>query len=301
MDTVLLRSACFAAIIVLGYVLRRTGVFGPEAFRVLADVVMKVTLPCAIIVNFTGRALPPAMLGIVLIGLGSTLLAVAVAAVCVRRSPEEKAFAMVNWSGGNIGTFALPFVQSFLGAEGVMAASLFDVGNGTVCLGGSYSLACAAKDRGGFSLRLVAKKLSSSVAIITHITMTVLTLLHITLPSPVVECARIAANANVFLSMLMLGVGFKVEARRDQVGAITAALAVRYALAAAVSVACWYLLPFSHEVRLTVVVLLFAPAASANPVFTREMNGDVGLSSAISSVSCVTSVVIIVALLSILG
>ena len=37
---ILTRAGCFVAIILLGYTLRRTGVFGPETFGVLSKVVM---------------------------------------------------------------------------------------------------------------------------------------------------------------------------------------------------------------------------------------------------------------------
>ena len=52
MQDILIKAACYIGIIVLGYVLRRTGFFGPEAFGVLSKIVLKITLPCAIIFLF---------------------------------------------------------------------------------------------------------------------------------------------------------------------------------------------------------------------------------------------------------
>jgi len=48
------------------------------------------------------------------------------------------------------------------------------------------------------------------------------------------------------------------------------------------------------------VLLAFSPIASAVPAFTGEMKSDVGLSSAINSISIVCSIVIIVSLLMVL-
>ena len=59
---------------------------------------------------------------------------------------DAQAFHMLNLSGYNIGTFVIPFAQSFLGPMGVIAASLFDTGNSAICLGGAYSLASMVKD-----------------------------------------------------------------------------------------------------------------------------------------------------------
>ena len=66
MTAVLVRAGCFLAILVLGYVLRRVGVFGPEAFSVLSKVVIKLTLPAAIISSFVGKEIKPAMLIVML-------------------------------------------------------------------------------------------------------------------------------------------------------------------------------------------------------------------------------------------
>jgi hypothetical protein len=45
------------------------------------------------------------------------------------------------------------------------------------------------------------------------------------------------------------------------------------------------------------VILAFSPIASAAPAFTADMKGDVGLSSAVNSISIVCSIIFIVAIL----
>ena len=52
---------------------------------------------------------------------------------------------------------------------------------------------------------------------------------------------------------------------------------------------------------LALAVLVFAPLASANLPFTRELEGDVGLASAMSSVSILVSIVCMVTLLTFLA
>ena len=74
-------------------------------------------------------------------------------------------------------------------------------------------------------------------------------------------------------------------------------LLVRYGLAAVVALGCWFLLPFEFEVRLALMILAFSPIASAAPAFTAELKGDVGLASALNSVSILCSIAIILAIL----
>ena len=100
------------------------------------------------------------------------------------------------------------------------------------------------------------------------------------------------------LAMLMIGVGFKLElSDKKQVGTIAKLLTIRYSLAAIFSVLFYFVLPFELEVRQALVILAFSPIGSAVPGFTGEMKGDVGLSSALNSMTMVISIVIIVTLL----
>ena len=127
--------------------------------------------------------------------------------------------------------------------------------------------------------------------------MILLNLAKITLPSPVVSFAGLIGNANAFMAMLMLGVGFKLSGDRRQIGRIIRMLSVRYAVAALLALGSFYLLPFDLEIRQALMILAFSPIASAAPAFTEEMKGDVGLASAVNSLSIVISVVCIVGLL----
>ena len=133
MQDILEKAACYIAIIVLGFVLRRTGFFGPETFGVLSKIVMKITLPCAIIASSAGKSIDVTYLAIVLLGFGGGVLYMILAALVHRgRDKDDRAFAILNTPGYNIGTFALPFTQSFLGPVGVLTTSIFDVGNAFV-------------------------------------------------------------------------------------------------------------------------------------------------------------------------
>ena len=59
MEDILIKAACYVGIIILGYVLRKTGFFGPEAFGVLSKIVIRITLPTAIIASSAARLVLP--------------------------------------------------------------------------------------------------------------------------------------------------------------------------------------------------------------------------------------------------
>ena len=301
MQDILVKAACYISIIILGYVLRRRGFFGPETFGVLSKIVMKITLPCAIIASSAGKAIDISMLAITLLGFGGGVLYMLLAALVHKsKGKDEQAFAVLNTPGYNIGTFAMPFTQSFLGGMGVITTSLFDMGNAFICLGGAYGIAASVKEGSGFDLKRIIKGLATSIPFMTHLTMVVLNLLRLTPPAPIVGFAQIVGNGNAFLAMLMIGVGFNLSGERSQFGSIFRVLSVRYGLATVLALAFYFLLPFELEVRQALVILAFSPIGSAVPIFTAELKADVGLSSAINSISILMSIVIIVVLLIVL-
>ena len=298
---ILIQASCFVAIIILGYVLRRKNFFQASDFSVLSKIVLKITLPAAIVSGFSGKELDLAMLSLALIGLGGGILYILLAFLLnLKKGKEVQAFEIINTSGYNIGNFTLPFVQSFLGPVGVITTSLFDVGNACICLGGSYSIASVVKGNGKLSIVTIMKALLKSVAFDCYLIMIVLKLLHIPLPQPIISFAQIIANGNAFLAMLMIGVGFKLSGDKSQIRVIAKILLVRYSVAGLIAWSCYSFLPFALEVRQALVILAFSPIASAAPAFTEELKGDVGLSSAVNSISIICSIIFIVTFLLIL-
>lgn len=298
MEEVFTRALCFVAIIILGFVLRRIGFFSEGAFHTLSQIVIKITLPASIVKSFSGSTLEVSMLLVMGLGLGAGIVyTVAAYLVNLKKPKEQQAFDVVNLPGYNIGVFAMPFISSFLGSAGVVTTGIFDSGNAFVCLGGSYGIAASIKDGSGFSFKRIFKALATSVPFLVYIFMLILSLLKLTLPALVLECANIISSGNAVLAMLMIGVGFKLEAKKEQIGHLVKIVVMRYAIAAVIAAVFYFLLPLSLEVRQTLVLLAFAPIGAAVPGFTAQLKGDTGLSSAINSVCIIISIIIMVALL----
>ena len=299
---ILTRAGSFIAIIVLGYVLKKIGVFKEEDFGVLSKICIRITLPGAIITSFAGKEIDPSLLALLFLGIGCGVIYICLGFLLnLRASRERRAFEILNLLGYNIGCFTMPFAQSFLGPMGVIATSLFDSGNAFICLGGAFGVASSVKDGRGFDFKRIVKALSRSVPFVTYILMVLLNLLHIALPDVVLECAGIIGGANSFMAMFMIGVGFKLSlGNRSQLGQILKILLVRYGVAAVLALIFYFALPFDLQVRQALVILAFSPIGSAVPPFTAELGGDAGLSSAINSMAIVISILIYVVLLGVM-
>ena len=298
MQDILVKAACYIAIIILGFTLRRTGFFGPEAFGVLSKILLKITLPCAIISSNAGKAIDSSMLTIVLLSFGAGIAYMFLGSLAYRKKGKDsQAFGILNVPGYNIGTFAMPFTQNFLGPLGNITTSLFDVGNALICLGGAYGVAAAVKEGRGFDIKRIIKNLVTSVPCMTIVTMVILNLFSLTPPAPIVSFAQIIGNANAFMAMFTIGVGFNLSGDKSQIRDMVTILGLRYGLATVLALVFYFVLPFDLEVRQALVILAFSPIGSAIPAFTAELKGDVGLSAAINSVAIVISIVITVILL----
>ena len=303
MYSILVRASCFCAIILMGYILKRASFFKKEDFALLSKIVIRITLTCAIVNSFNGKSLDGGMLIMTLFGFLFGLLLVCASLFLNRKhGPEDRAFAVLNAAGVNIGNFVLPFAQSFLGGEAVIAVCLFDVGNSFFCLGGNYAIAASVRSGGGrFSLRTAAGALFKSIPLITYLAMTFLCLAGLTLPGPVTEFTGIVGSANPFLAMLMLGVGFNLSPDRKKLSQVTGILLTRFILGIGLSLAAWFCFPLPLAMRQALTILFLGPIASAAPAYTAQIGGDYELSSAVNSLSIVLSMLLIVLSLTVIA
>ena len=177
---ILTRAGCFVAIIILGYFLKKIGFFKESDFTILSRITLRITLPAAIITSFGGKEIDRSLLILVLLAILCGFIYIGIGFFSnLHHSKEKRAFDMLNLPGYNIGTFVIPFAQSFLGPMGVIATSLFDTGNAVICLGGAYSLASMVQDGSGFSPKRLLNSLLHSVPFVCYVIMLMMNLVKI--------------------------------------------------------------------------------------------------------------------------
>lgn len=291
---VLSKAIAFVAIIVLGYSLKRMHVFQKDDFYILSKIVIKITLPAAIITNFSQIRMDYSLLFMCVLGVVCNVILVLIGYFLnLKKSALDKGFAMINLSGYNIGNFTMPFVQSFLGPVGFAVTSLFDSGNSVMCTGMTYSLASSvAKTSEKTSKTAMLKTLFSSVPFDTYLIMTVLAVLQIQLPNIILSFASTAGGANAFLALFMIGIGFEVHlTEKEKLKTIIQILSVRFLISLLFAFGFYFIAPFSAEIKQALVLLMFGPISSVSPAFTGKIGGDIELASAINSISIVISII----------
>lgn len=301
MVEVLGKALSFILLIVLGYQLKKKGLFSPHDYQLVGKIVLNITLPGAVITSFAHFQMDHSLLLAVGIGLVGNVLMMLLALLLTRRdTPSAKMFYIFSLAGYNIGCFTMPFVQAFMTPFAVIAICMFDVGNSIMCTGMTYALTASCVGyadgrRDKFSVKNIGGKLLHSTPFVVYITMLVLALLDLHLPQPVYILTQIMGAANPFLSMLMIGMMFEISMDKQALAYVKELFAVRYLVAGAAAACFLYFTPFAREVNYVIALGFLAPCTIIGPLFIERLGGNVALASFFNSLSIVASVLIFTA------
>ena len=293
MTEVLLTAISFVLIILLGIIIRGLRMLPANAGDICKKLMMTFTMPAAIIINFTrSDNITGIFIWILLLGFLVNVFMLAVATVITRNRPDpERALYMMCLPSMNIGAFGIPFISTFLPPVGTVAASVFDAGNAIVCTGGGYAFTSAYLGGGNRLDPLdFLKKLVTSVPLMTYVVMFALSLAGIRLPAAAITLLQPTANANTFLAMLMLGLLFHMEFKRDYIVDIVKILVFRHLFSIPASLLAYFLLPFDLPIRQALVFAIMCPVSAVATMYTGLCGGDEGKASAANSISIILSV-----------
>lgn len=130
MIDILIKAGGFILIIMLGFALKTKGVCTREHGSFLSTIIMNITLPCSLLSSINNLEITPILLVALACGfLGNVITNLSGYLIQKKESPMTRALSMINSSGYNIGTFTLPFVQSFFPSNLIGYVCLFDTGN----------------------------------------------------------------------------------------------------------------------------------------------------------------------------
>lgn len=271
MENLLIKASGQLFIILLGYILKRRGIFRVEDARVLSKIIINLTLPGALIASFAAFQIQSEMLLLPVIAAAANLLLLWAGTMLSRgMSKERQALYMLNTTSYNIGTFVLPFAQSFLPSESLIAVSMFDAGNCPMNSGGAYAVVSAKMGGECVRLSFILKKMLTSVPFMTFLIMLSISLLGLRFPSPVYTIAGMFGQANAFLAMLMIGIMFDIKIGSGDDADVIKIIAVRYGFGAVAAALCFFLLPLPLIARQVTVLSLLAPIPSVTLAYCEK-------------------------------
>ena len=295
MDNSFAKVLSFAAFIVLGWILRRVGILKPEAFSAISGLVLNVTIPAVIITNLNGVRIEGVMLGVAALGLLSNVVLLAWALFLTRGigDRDRRDFMRLNLGGYSVGPFALPYVQAFYPTTGLITTCMFDVGNVLMSGGGTYAVIAGTRVRMPFfkTIAAIIGKLLRSGPLVTFAFVGILSAFSLRLPDAVITCTSVAAQANTFLCMIMIGESINLSMNAVKFGIIARMLAQRWIVCILIAIGFYFLLPFEEEVRRALTLTALSPIPAMSLIFTAKLGGDILMAANLSSLSVGCSII----------
>lgn len=298
METVLTKATGFLVIILIGYIMKKRGVFSKHDGQFLSKLIMQITLPAAVIAGFQGFEIDLNMVFIIFFGLGSNIIMLIVGYYAGRdKVAEVKAFYMLNTSTYNIGAFTVPFAQAFFTPVELGIVCLFDVGNAIMSLGLTFTAAHWITHRDEkVKILGVLKQLFSSIPLDVYLIMFLLSLFQVKLPQPIVTISSMIGNANGVIAMLMIGILFEINFSENAVRTMIKILFLRYGGAIVFALITWFL-PLPEMMRKILMFVYFSPILSIGPILCAKCGCSESEAAVLNSLTIPISMVCMVGIL----
>jgi len=305
MINVLCKALSFLIVIVVGYYLRHRDIVDKSFRDGVTKLALNVTLPAAVVSSFLSFEKNNMLFVLMLIGLLFNILLVFIGYFFSRNKERNiKIMYILNCPGYNIGSFSMPFIQGFLGPQGVVATCMFDTGNALMTCGGNYASCCAlAGTQSGekFGFGDFIKKLFHSIPFDTYVAAFLLAIFDIRLPQAFGNLISTVANANGFMAMLMLGLSLDFKIDKKYYKEVFEMLSVKYAAAIVLASVIYFIIPFDTVLKQVLTIIVFSPTSALVPAFTQKSGGNTEAAAFAGSVSIVISIVIMVVLITLIN
>jgi len=298
MNDILLNTLSLALMIVIGYLLKSYGYVKNGQPKLIMNIIMLVTLPCALIASFAGFEMDTSLYFVIALGfLFNIIVCIYALLASLKEHNDIKAFNILNMPGYNIGCFALPFIQTSLGSFGGIIVSMFDIGNSMVCTGLTYALASeivGKKEKN--RLNNFIKTMLSSVPFDVYMFMLFITITGIKLPDFVFTIAGKLGAGNAFLSMLLIGMLFEAQLEQYQIKHVLHILGTRFAASCCFAALIYFFAPVSEIIKHVLIITLFAPIPIITTIFTERCHADARLAGICASCAIPLSLIIMTGL-----
>ena len=293
-------SAVYLFVLFGGYALKRLGVFDSGDAKTLSKIIMKITLPAAILKGFAGVDFTVYLVRVALMAVVLNFFLLGSGVLFSRgKQPAERGLCVLNSNTFNCGNFAMPFLSAVVSAASFAAVCMFDMANAVFTFGPNIALAHKVMEggKGRVTAASVLRRMFREPTWDVYCVLIVTTLLGIPLPGFVLRVADLAGSANAFLGMLCIGILFELHLPKSDFGLIAGILARRYLICGAFAVFAFFILPIPAEMARTTAIVLMAPIANCAAMISVENGCDGTAAAVVNSFSMVISILCMVTML----
>lgn len=208
--------AMIILLIALGYILKKLKFFKASDGNVLATLVLNVTLPSLVIVNLNGTNLDLSLGWLPILMLLYGVIAKVFIIWLFKKNYNNQVRGTVGMMAAsvNIGLFAYPLVSKIWPETGLLYFGMIDIGTAIIMFGVTYFVGSYFNEAGDqFDFKKMGLKLITTVPLMTYMIMFILNIMSIKIPGKAIDFFDIISQANLPLSMILLGLflNFKIE------------------------------------------------------------------------------------------
>ena len=164
-------------------------------------------------------------------------------------------------------------------------------------LGGNFTLAANLnRKQEAMSLGDILRNLFGSIPFAVYLMTFLLAALGLQIPQQVLSITNIAANANPFLAMLMLGIMIDLRLQKQDIVDLFRLLGLRLFVSLLAALAFYYLLPVPLVMRQMLIICVFSPISVVAPVYAMRLGSTSSQVANLNSL-CILSNLLIMTLL----
>lgn len=283
------------SIIALGYLTKRLNIIQEKDGEGMARIIFNITLPSLIVNTFNTMKLDFSLVFLTLASFSFGILMSLIGVFAFKKESRTLRGTLTMLSPGfNIGLFAYPLVEAIWGTRGLKYFGMFDMGNSLIMFGACYILASYfAPNEDNIDLKVILKKLLTSIPLMTYIITLVINICGLHYPSAVIDISKILSKANAPLSLLLLGVYLNFSFGKAYWKNIGKVLSLRYTIGLAIGVSLFLILPFDSLFRYTLLIGFILPIGTAVIPYAIQFNYDEKLVGALCNITVIISFVMI--------
>ena len=284
-------------VVLLGTVLRVIKFLNLDAGRLISRLVMYVTIPVVIFRAVSQSDIRPGLLWLVLLGAAVPLTTLLIGKWSTRASSgTTRGALLVALCGKNTDLFALPVIQAVYGLGGVSLLALVSMGNALCVFFVAFIMAAYFNpNRGVIDARKMVRSIALFPPIVAFVAGLVFNLSGFSLPDLFLTFAGVVGNANVFLSLLVIGIFLDITVVVKQVRTLVPTLITKYAVALTMGIA-FYMVFVNTEPLMASIGLIASlmPAPVVSLVYSTENNLDHKIAGAVVGTTTVISTVLLI-------
>jgi hypothetical protein len=295
------------SIILIGFIIKKIGILKEKHGRIIAKLILNVTLPALILEVFSNIEIQPTLILLPLIALGHSALIIPFSLLIFRNAPlKKKGLFLMTTIGFNIGLFAYPMIDAIWGTQGMEYVIMFDLGNSFVVFIFSYTMGFLYSremkpEKDKLEVKHILKRILKSVPLIVLFIALIINLSGIILPVFIMDLLNILSRANMALTLLILGIFINFNFEKANWKNILKVLLIRYGFGFISGMLICFFLPFENIYNAVIFVALILPIGMSAIPFSVEFGYDERIASTLVNLTNIISFFLMWLIVSLLG